>query len=364
MPIKCDVLVVGGGPAGLSTALLLSKRGYSTIILEKEKKCGPQFTKYDITEGNKLREIIKELNIKPNKILFRSEWISPKNNFILDSKIEDYYFKRGPENDSIENLLLEKLNKDKVFFNSKIISTETKKKKIISVKIRRDNKQIQIQPKNVISAEGPSSDFRERLKLKVNYFSKFNGNGIVFKTIKNDIIPHTRIYLNQEIAPGGYVYSGSVGNESFYCSVTDATLTKNTSSKESLKYFLDTKVDDKQKIKNYFEGFGISGIQEVQLENTIFVGGAALFYDPFLGYGMNYALESSYYAAKSIENDDYNIYNEYANRVQQDFKKSFEAREIFRNANNKFYDNLIKAFNGEYQNSDENIEKILSLFDE
>ena len=41
MSIKCDVLIIGGGPAGLSAALFLSNESFSTIVLEKNKTCGP-----------------------------------------------------------------------------------------------------------------------------------------------------------------------------------------------------------------------------------------------------------------------------------------------------------------------------------
>ena len=103
MSIKCDVLVIGGGPAGLSAALILPNKGFSTIVLEKNKTCGPKHPKYDITEGNRIREILDEIGIEPNKISSRSEWLSPNHNFVLDSKIEDFYFKRGADDDSLEN---------------------------------------------------------------------------------------------------------------------------------------------------------------------------------------------------------------------------------------------------------------------
>ena len=55
---------------------------------------------------------------------------------------------------------------------------------------------------------------------------------------------------------------------------------------------------------------------------------------------------------------------EYANKIHQELKNNFFAREIWRSANNNFFNNLIKAFNGEYENSDKNITKILDLFNE
>ena len=110
MSIKCDVLVVGGGPAGLSAALFLSNKSFSTIVLEKSKTCGPKHTKYDITEGNRIREIIDEIGINTNKTSSRSEWFSPNYSYVLNSEIKDFYFKRGPGEGSLENVLLKKMN--------------------------------------------------------------------------------------------------------------------------------------------------------------------------------------------------------------------------------------------------------------
>lgn len=35
-PVDCDVLIIGGGPTGVTLASLLAKRGVSVIVAEKE----------------------------------------------------------------------------------------------------------------------------------------------------------------------------------------------------------------------------------------------------------------------------------------------------------------------------------------
>lgn len=41
MSYDCDVLIVGGGPAGVTLAVLLAKRGVSVIVVEKEAAIYP-----------------------------------------------------------------------------------------------------------------------------------------------------------------------------------------------------------------------------------------------------------------------------------------------------------------------------------
>ena len=35
LPVRTDVLVVGGGPAGSSAATFLAKKGYSVVLIDK-----------------------------------------------------------------------------------------------------------------------------------------------------------------------------------------------------------------------------------------------------------------------------------------------------------------------------------------
>jgi len=366
MTITCDVLVVGAGPAGLSTALLLLKNGVSTVVLEKNKTPGPQQTSYDITEGSRIRKILNEMRIKPQKISSISEWFSLNHSYILDSKIEDYYFKRGPERDSIENVLLEKLLKKNVnvLFESHIDTLEIKKKEVTEVTVKTEHEKTTVKPKYIIGADGAESDLRKRLQIETSIFATFKGIGVVVDSKKQNEIPHAKIYFDEKLAPGGYIYSGSVCYKSFFCVVIDDIFSKEIKLQESLNRFLEQKVNGEITTKEYFGGIGTSGIHKNQVKNVLLVGGAALFYDPFLGYGLNYAIESGYYAAQTIIKNNIKMYNKYVKEIQQEIKEKYIAREIWRKADNKFFDKLVRSFNGKLNKDDDKINKILGLFGE
>ena len=91
----------------------------------------------------------------------------------------------------------------------------------MTVKVNIDSKKIEIKPKYVFVADGPGSEFRKRLNIDTEYFAKFNGFGVLIESYQSNVIPYTKIYLDEKITPGGYIYSGSVDKETFFCLVND-----------------------------------------------------------------------------------------------------------------------------------------------
>jgi len=366
MTLTCDVLVIGAGPAGLSAALTLSRNGLSTIVIEKNKLPGPQKTSYDITEGSRIYKILNELRIKPLKISSVSEWISPNHSYVLDSKIKDFYFKRGPEKDSIENILLKKISKNntRVFFETCIDSLDIEKKHITEVTLKTSHKKLTVKSKYIIGADGSESNLRKKLQINTNIYARFRGLGIIVKSKKPNEIPHARIYFNKRLAPGGYIYSGSIKNESFYCVVIDDIFLKGIKLRENLKIFLKQNQNCQLITKNYFSGIGNSGIFNNDIKNVLFIGGAALFHDPFLGYGLNYAIQSAYSSAQAIIKNKLQLYEEYVKITQQEIKEMNKIRQIWRKADNDFFNRLLSAFNGKSNRNDKQINKIMDLFNE
>lgn len=363
MKINCDVLVVGAGPAGLIASVLLSKKGFSVVILEKKKYVGSYSPKFDITEGNRIKSIIKELNIIPNKISSRSEWASQNNTFILDSEIQDFYFKRGNTSDSLENNLFlklqEKLDLVTFLFDSEIVSIKNS-----GTDIRKINtKKYSISPKHVVFANGKDLSIDQKLDLHSKVLASFKGFGAIFTSPKTNLIPYAKIFFDWINAPGGYIYSGSVCQETFACIVIDDLFSEQVDLEKNLSVFIKKNFDNVH-ITNYFNGKGFCGLKDVLKGNVCCIGGNALFHDPFLGYGLNYAIESAYYAAQSIIKGEKQIYQSYSTKIQDEIKMSFLARKIWRKADDEFFNRLIQSLNGNIISEESEILQLLKMFEE
>ena len=66
-----NVLIIGGGPAGLEAASQLQRLGYNTILIEKTDKLGGHLAKWDrlFTASQTAKEVLDKLlqNIKREK---------------------------------------------------------------------------------------------------------------------------------------------------------------------------------------------------------------------------------------------------------------------------------------------------------
>jgi len=352
MAIECDALVVGGGPAGLAAALTLVKKGnLSVTVLEKKDFFGPAKPRYDITEVDKeMKKIFEYLDLSPLKRTNVSEWFFPDRELTMESDVEDFYFLRGNESNSIENLLIKKLKTYdvKILNGIDIKNIEMSDKNVEKIRISHKGVDVDIKPTFVIASDGNFSFLREKLNVKKRILAKFKGVGILLESEGENAIPHSRIYFDPDIAPGGYIYVGSVKTDVFFCLVADHDLIDRKKYKliTSLRSFLGYKygnfVDD-HRLKSYFGGVGLSGIQDTFYGNTIFVGSAAMFHDPLFGYGLNYAIQSGYIAATSILEDDITLYVEFANRLQKVYVEKEHLRTKWRECgNNELFKSLFE----------------------
>ena len=359
--LKCDILIIGGGPAGLSAASFLSKKGYSLIIVEKDTIFGSKKTKYEITEGKKISKIISEIGIKPNKKSSKIEWESQNIDYIHNSDIVHFYFKRGPDEDSIEKTLLKKIGENVRIFSKSTVDNINNTCHLSFVKISTPEGKKTIAPRFIIISDGSESEWRRNMDIKTQIFNKYYGLGVVVETNEKNMIPHLKVCFDENITTKGYLYSGSVNNDTFYCIVEEDKFTSGENLKKKLALIIKKNIVCDYKIKNCYSEIGSSGIQETIKNNIFFIGGAANFFDPLIIHGLNHAIESAYYVAKAIESDNLDIYKEYTKEVQDSIKIMYHLGEKWRKSENSFFNNLIQSISEVYNKKTEKIKNIVNI---
>ncbi|MEN2986662.1 MAG: NAD(P)/FAD-dependent oxidoreductase [Thermodesulfovibrionaceae bacterium] len=168
--MDCEVLVVGGGPAGATAARFLAQAGIDTILIEKNlsfhKPCGggvPSAGLKDLDLADEVEKIplsrVKKIKIYPPfstpiEVELKGGEIYIFNRFIFDSFLRELAKKKGAQivEASLESLKFEK---------SRIISTAKK----------REGERINISSKYVIASDGVNSKVSSLLGLpQISYY--------------------------------------------------------------------------------------------------------------------------------------------------------------------------------------------------
>lgn len=297
-----DSIIVGGSVSGLVSAILLSKKGFKVILLEKEKEIGMHTNyKIDVTESTNLENILNSINIEIPFQSSNSRWHSPEFDLLIESKVKDYFVFRGNKDNCIEVKLKDNAIKNNVIIETGLIVKGIElKKECIEVKMK-DKK---LNAKTLIVADGSNSNTRQLLGL--NNFKKikeFHGFGAIMEDINLNEL-ETNIYFDQKIMPGGYFYAARMPDGEGIASIVTTSNDKIKDRFELLKKN-NEKINDlmkNAKIKNFFAGSSFSGILKNRVKgNALLTGDAALTLSPVFGYGVNTAIRSAFLAAESIE---------------------------------------------------------------
>ena len=345
--LETEILIIGGGPAGSTTALYLSQLGYDITLIEKksfprETLCG-EFLSKEVTD------VLKELNAFDDFILLKPIKI---NSFLAvdDSGIElksDLNFDAyGMKRSFFDSLLLEKARERKVHIiqPAEVISSIKTNSDFIS-EIKDDSGEIiQIKSKLIIAAYGKQNILDKKLHRDfVN--RKSNLNGVKFhipvNLLNSSFIDEIRIYTNDELYCGMNQVSGT---EMTVCFLENRRQSKIPSRErlidviKSNNHFLKIfSADAFEHIKStniYGTGNIYFGKREIIENDIIMVGDAARVISPLAGDGIGMAMESAklLYEVMSKYNLDQNnrgeIYLHYKKQYENVFRKRLLTAKV------------------------------------
>lgn len=315
-----DIVIIGGGPAGISAGTILQRKGYKTCIIDaqtfpREKLCAGVLT---VKSKKLLQRIYKNINFKKvvvkniNKIelLYNRKTVgkytvrnaySVINRKDFDNELLQYYKNVG-------GIVLDGQRRYKIVYNRNTV-------------ILSDGKKISY--RFLIGADGINSKVRSyvqhKWRVSIFCFEKFIPNTLNEDTIKID-------------------FGGIFGGYSWRIPGKDRV---GVGLGEVYIRGIKRKPD---KYKKYFESQGIKNINDLKgafvsagnfvkkpiKDNVLLVGDAAGLVDAMTGEGIYFAFESGLQAALAvIDNLEKNIpLDAYVNRINK-IHKSMKEQNVY-----------------------------------
>lgn len=343
--LNTDILIIGGGPAGSTTALYLSELGFNITLIEKkifprEVLCG-EFLSKEVTDVLKELKIFNDfLSLNPNKLnSFRAvdeSGIELNSNLNFDA----YALKR-----SVFDLFLLNKARDKnvkVMQPAEVISTIRSNREFISVIEENNGNKLQIKSKLVIGAYGKQNILDKKLGRDfVN--KKSNLNGVKFhlptNLLNKQFEDEIRIYTDEELYCGMNQVSDT---EMTVCFLENRKQSKIPSRERLIeviksnnhfkKVFSEDAIDYIKTTNIYGTGNIYFGKREVVENGIIMVGDAARVISPLAGDGIGMAMESAklLYSVFSKYNPDNidKIYSDYVTQYEKIFSKRLKTAKI------------------------------------
>ena len=314
-----DIIIVGGGLSGSSTALNLSKKGYSVLIIEKKasgniKPCAggmassmQKYLPLDIDES---------IESKIRNVEFR--WKS-SDNVVADLSGESPFWIIRRE--KLDKLLLDEAIK----YGSEILRPAHVEKITPQNKtwiIKCSNK-ITYKSKFLVIADGSQSKWAGYFNLGPRKPKFANTIALRLKGLGN--IPKDAVRFEFGFVKYGFAWafplkdSVNIGLGTF---INNKLLENKDLNNKVIKSFgfedLSFKVVHK-KLRIW------NGLNKLNGDRVIAVGDAASLCDPFLAEGIRPSLISSYFAAESIDeclSNNNNDLNNYSTNINNEWGKS------------------------------------------
>lgn len=324
--IKKDICIVGGGPAGLTTALYLAKFGLASTVIDKstfprDKICGDAFSgKVSWTLRNLDAQFETEVHQQNFQLAsWGVKFYGTKNNelnvpfklnydtkedkapgFIAKRKDFDFFlYQKASKNPLIE--ILENINVNEFSRNEN------------SINIASKNKTIEIETKILVAADGPYSKIAKEL-MDFHITDDFNCLGL--RAYYNNVADLDKdgfieLHFLEELLPGYFwIFPLPNGGANVGAGIrTDLMRHKKINLKKAFLKIVDEHPIISKRFKNAqfvsdikFHGLPLGGkLRKISSNNLILTGDAAGLVDPFTGEGIGNAMISGKIAAETIE---------------------------------------------------------------
>lgn len=326
--IDIPVLIIGGGPAGLATSLVLTSRGVEHFIIEpthlSQHKIGEAIPPNSIPLLKKLglhAQLTKNhLEYHGNKVLWGNQQVKERL-FITEKYQTGFILNRSV----FENDLRHKTKANWLY--GSCISCEDKGS-FYRIRFKTNSGVHQLACQYIVDASGKKSIIAKALQIKQHKID--DGAALVFKsemTIQPESFVHIESFSN------GWIYMSPTPQKHLSIMIfTDLDLMPPSSQTE---LYIRSTIDQTKLIKKQLHNdFSIRN-PKVRPSNTTYlekisgtrwvaVGDAAYSFDPISSYGITSALASGFYGGHALAdtlNGKQNAMIAYHHIMDKTFKK-------------------------------------------
>ena len=362
MLIETEVLVIGAGPAGSSTAKHAALNGADVIVLDKKSEIG---TPKRCAEGVS-KEGLKKLNIEPSNRWVTKElsgvrmiapngtsvWLNeekvklPEAGYILERKVFDKHMAMDAARAGAKIMIKTLATGLRREANHLVVNCETMGEKF------------EIKAKIVVGADGPESRVGRWVGLKTTIKPKNMESCAQFEMANVKMQdPNSIEFYFGSVAPGGYAWLFPKGDDIANVGLGILTTETDLSAYEHLLLFVENcpATQDAQPVEINIGGDPVGGmLKELVTDNFMLVGDAASQVNPLTGGGIIAAMEAGMYAgeaaAAAVREEDYSakFLSKYQERceenIQEKFKKDLKVKDYLLTLSDEELNSIADAF--------------------
>ncbi|MEW6007517.1 MAG: NAD(P)/FAD-dependent oxidoreductase [bacterium] len=288
---KCDLLIIGGGPSGLTAAKFAAKKGLRVLVIEEKKEIGIPVR----CAGYVPWQIKKEIELKQDVIAQRIE--SMKTYFpdgdMIETKASGFIIHRLLFDKQLANEAI--YEGAKILLNTKAIGIEDN-----YVFAKRDGKLLKIKPDFIMGADGPYS-------IVGRWIGQINRDFLFTAQREMRLLGPSssiEVYFHKEI-PGGYGWLFPKDDKAKVGVGVD--LRFKISPDQSLARFIEFLIKQGRvaPLENKFvkKAISVGGIlKNIFYKNMCLVGDSAGTCHPITGAGILNAIVSGRMAGENLNN--------------------------------------------------------------
>jgi digeranylgeranylglycerophospholipid reductase len=345
--IKTDVLIVGGGPAGLSAANAAALQGVSVLVLEKSREIG-----YPVhTSGGSWIAELRKLGI-PEKFMnpiSRVDFViqDDKAFFDFEEPVSCVLDIRGLYQFLAQEAALQGAS---IRINAHVTEPIVENDKIVGVKLVRNGFKEEVRAKIVIDASG----FHSTITRKMGFMDEITsyGYGAEYEIITNNWRQdHVALLFGSHFAPNGYGWIFPCGDHRVRIGTGIIFPDAQTSPIELLDRFMEGNDDIAKVLRPYslmevhLGSVPNSGtLKRTYADNFLAVGDCAGHVSGIAGEGIRYAIDigrmAGAVAAQSVlrDNTSASFLKQYESMWKKKYQKNFKISHLINQRIRQFND--------------------------